>query len=126
MLTTLLLPDHHHHHHTGRVSIHRCKTDRADELRARHGGGTLLFPPYTAESCAALALAPTNVRIEGETFRRSAADVCVAGLGWFSVRECCGFFRTGGVGVVESPCHVSVPGPLLFELGRWRSVGVSA
>lgn len=68
------------------VRCHMGKTEGAEERYAKHAGG-LLSPPVGDEDRMATfpVLVPTEVKITGDNWKGSSADVAIAGLGWVAV-----------------------------------------
>jgi ribosome biogenesis GTPase A len=94
------------------VAVHPTRTDKVDEVLAKHVGG-MLTPPASAERLAALGqFEEHEVRIAGRGWNEAAIDLVLPGLGWIAVTgagEC-----TVGVSLPR-PVRVVTREPLLPE-----------
>lgn len=94
------------------VTVHPTKTDKVDEMLAKHVGG-MLTPPASSERLAALGeFEEHEVRVAGRGWNEVAVDLVLPGLGWIAV--------TGAgvctVGVsLPRPVRVVMREPLLPE-----------
>ena len=105
-----------------RVAVHACRTDRADDLRARHGGTPLLSPPSTRpgfdnldplERIGTLSLSPLH----------SPADLLLPSLGWLRVDSpaSLGVWNTGTRLLTASAAFLAIRRPPLIPtvLGKF-------
>jgi ribosome biogenesis GTPase A len=94
------------------VAIHPTRTDKVDDVLAKHVGG-MLTPPASAERLAALGeFEEHEVKIQGRGWNEVAVDLVLPGLGWIAVTgagEC-----TVGVSLPR-PVRVVTREPLLPE-----------
>ncbi|GAB4820166.1 hypothetical protein N2152v2_007212 [Parachlorella kessleri] len=68
------------------VGCHFGKTEGADERYAKHAGTKLVPPLGGVERMEAFPpLQPTDVVVQGDSWRESSRDVAIAGLGWIAV-----------------------------------------
>mmetsp|Transcript_1792 Transcript_1792/g.5215 ORF Transcript_1792/g.5215 Transcript_1792/m.5215 type:complete len:701 (+) Transcript_1792:224-2326(+) len=68
------------------VVTHFGKTDAALERQQKHAGSRLTPPLGDEKRIARLPeLLPTDIAVEGKTFRESTTDIAIAGLGWIGV-----------------------------------------